>query len=135
MTDQLVLSADYESARQIGPWLAATLEQLRAPQLDRIGELELALHELAINIVDHAYDSASRAVSTYSIGLERQGDDLHAHFCDQGRTFADSRPAAKPTSDAPTVGGYGLIIVEQLARSVKYERVDAENRWTLVFGP
>lgn len=132
MSNELVLAADYESARQIGPWLASTLELLGAPQIDRVGELELALHELAINIIDHAYDETSRGEASYSIQLERHGDDLHAHFRDQGSAFSDTR---QPAGDAPTIGGYGLMIVEQLARSVNYERVDAENRWTLVFGP
>jgi len=132
MSTRLELAADYESARQIGPWLSSTLALLEAPQAKRAGELELALHELAINIIDHAYDESNRSTATYSIDLTQDADDLHAHFCDQGQAFVDDR---EPRGDTPTVGGYGLMIVEQLAKSVTYERVDTENRWTLVFSP
>lgn len=132
MNPQIELAANYEAAREIGPWLVDALGQLEASQADRAGELELALHELAINIVDHAYDDANRPTSTYTIGLSMADGALTARFCDSGQPFIDERPA---TNGEPTVGGYGLMIVEQLATSIDYERAGQENRWTLVFGP
>ena len=132
MSPQIELAADYEAARGIGPWLVEALAELDAPQADRVGELELALHELAINIVDHAYDETTRQTSTYTIGLTTVDGDLHARFCDQGHPFVDDRPA---NDGEPTIGGYGLMIVEQLAASIDYERAGDENRWTLVFSP
>lgn len=131
MTLHLELTADYEAARRIGPWLASALEELDAPHAARVGEIELALHELAINIVDHAYDDTC-ANATYTISLTTEDDQLHALFCDQGRAFVDDRP---PQGDEPSIRGYGLLIVEQLATSLTYERVGADNRWTLVFSP
>ncbi len=131
MSPRLELTADYEAARRIGPWLASALEELDAPQAERIGEIELALHELAINIVDHAYDDTFTD-ATYSISLTTEADQLYALFCDQGHAFVDDRP---PQGDEPSIGGYGLLIVEQLATSITYERVGADNRWTLVFSP
>lgn len=131
MTTHLELAADYEAARQIGPWLATALEELSPPHAERVGEIELAVHELAINIVDHAYDDTDTD-ATYTISLTIEAGQLHALFCDQGRTYVDERT---PKGDEPTVRGYGLMIVEQLATSITYERVDADNRWTLVFSP
>jgi len=131
MTHHLDLAATYEAAREIGPWLADALAALEAPQADSAGEIELALHELAINIVDHAYTDANRATSTYRIELTRRGHELLAHFTDEGTAFVDDRPAE---SDEPTIGGYGLMIIEQLASSITYERAEQQNRWTVVFG-
>jgi serine/threonine-protein kinase RsbW len=129
VTPCLELTADYEAARQIGPWLANALDELSAPHIERIGEIELALHELAINIVDHAYENAAEG-ATYTISLTTEADQLRVVFCDQGRAFVDDHT---PPTDEPTIRGYGLFIVEQLASSIYYERVGADNRWTLVF--
>lgn len=131
MTHRLELAADYDATRAIGPWLKDALAALEAPQAERAGELELAVHELAVNIIDHAYDEAERDGATYRIDLTRSDDDICIDFIDDGRQFT---PPA-PRSDEPTVGGYGLMIVEQLASTVTYERRAAQNRWTLVFGP
>ena len=130
MSTQIELAADYEAARQIGPWLANALGELRAAQASRAGELELALHELAINIVDHAYTEADRQTSTYTIDLTLVDGSLRARFCDHGQPFVDDRPAS---DGEPTIRGYGLFILEQLASSIDYERAGDENRWTLVF--
>jgi len=131
MTHQLELTADYEATRAIGPWLKDALDALAAPQAERLGELELAVHELAINIIDHAYNGAERTTATYRIDLTRSDDCIRVDFIDDGRHFTP--PAPRP--EEPTVGGYGLMIVEQLATTVTYERVAAQNRWTLTFGP
>ena len=72
MSTQIELAADYEAARQIGPWLADALSELRAAQASRAGEVELALHELAINIVDHAYDDATRKTPALVFAFNRE---------------------------------------------------------------
>lgn len=132
MNPRIELAADYEAAREIGPWLTDALAELETSHAERAGELELALHELAINIVDHAYDETDRPTSTYTIDVRLVDGALHARFCDRGRPFVDDRP---PADGEPTVGGYGLMIVEQLTTSIDYQRADDENRWTLVFSP
>jgi len=132
VSPRIELQANHEAARQIGPWLVEALAELKAPRATRTGELELALHELAINIVDHAYNETTRPTASYTIELSIEDSELLACFCDRGQPFVDDRPAG---DGEPTVGGYGLIIVEQLAASVRYERAGDQNRWTLVFSP
>lgn len=131
MTLHLELKADYEAARVLGPWLGHALDEL-GTMVSRAGEIELALHELACNIIDHAYDDDTREGATYHIDLSRHGDNVHADFRDRGKPFVDTRV---PKNGEPTIRGYGLIIVEQLAASIHYERNDDENHWTLVFAP
>lgn len=126
----LDLAGDHEAARQIGPWLREGLARVAASHLDRIGEIELAVHEMAINIVDHALAGAPD-VDRYSISLRDCEGDLVVRFLDTGLPV-DELPAA-PDPDHPQVRGYGLMIIEQLASSVQYERVDGHNRWTLCF--
>ena len=127
---QIRLHADYESARAIGPWLEEALTELGSLQLDRVGELELAIHEVAINIVDHAFNGAEGHDYTITLRAAECGTGVVATFHDSGDPFV-SAPTPSPTE--PQVGGYGLFIAEQLASSVNYERLDHANRWTLIF--
>ena len=129
----LRLPADYESARAIGPWLQESLDALESSQRDRVGEIELAVHEVAINIVDHACASTTDA-EHYTIDIsngDRPGE-LIVRLRDTGAAF-EAAPA--PDLDNPQVGGYGLFIAEQLTSRLSYERVDGTNIWTLVFDP
>ncbi|MEM7093246.1 MAG: ATP-binding protein [Actinomycetota bacterium] len=128
----ITLDADYEAMRDIGPWLTEQLGEIGGAHLvDRVGEFELAIHELAVNIVDHAYDDDSRPTATLDIAIRCDQGDLVVTFTDRGQPYDDGD---KPViGDEPTVRGYGLFIVEQLAKSVEYERRDPANVWTLVF--
>lgn len=127
----LRLNADYESARALGPWLLQSLESIESPQRDRVGELELAIHEVAINIVDHAF-GADAAGREYTVSLDGNATtgEVTVRLCDDGEPFV---AAPTPDLDKPQVGGYGLFIAEQLTSSLSYERSDEQNIWTLIF--
>jgi len=128
----LRLAADYESARAIGAWLQETLTS-DAAQQGRAGELELAIHEVAINIVDHAFEGETvRRHYTISLVENTASGEVTVQFHDDGVPFAG---AAAPSLSEPQVGGYGLFIAEQLASTLSYERVADTNIWTLVFAP
>ena len=132
-TALLTLDADYEAMRAIGPWLSEQVPAIGATHLaDRVGEFELAVHELAVNIVDHAFDDNTRPSATFDITMHCNDDnDLVVRFVDRGIAYDD---ADKPViGDEPTIRGYGLFIVEQLAASIDYARSDNANHWTLVF--
>lgn len=125
----LRLAASYEELRSIGPWLT---ECLQATDLAaRVGEIELAVHEVAVNIVDHAYDDTSRPSGTVEINAVTTGNSLVVQLVDHGRAF-EAWPAAPDLSE-PQVRGYGLMIAQQLASSIDHARVDDKNRWTLSF--
>lgn len=130
---RLTLEANYEALRQIGPWLTSQLDVVGGSHLsERVGEFELAVHELAVNIVDHAYDDTTRPHAQFDIAMHCEDTDLLVEFTDTGIAYDDGdRPAI---TDEPTVRGYGLFIVEQLAKAIDYERRDSVNQWTLTFG-
>lgn len=131
----LSLPASLKAVRRIGPWLSSELEPIGAGHLiERLGELELAVHELAVNVIDHAYRGRAGEYTDeekleFSMWVE--GERLYLRSVDSGTAFEE---ADRPQVTAePTVHGYGLFIVEQLAESITYERVDDCNHWTLLF--
>jgi anti-sigma regulatory factor (Ser/Thr protein kinase) len=128
--EHLQLLADFESLRGLGPWLDVVL----LPVADEItpspkGRLELALHELCTNVVDHAYEHAP---GTISIDSTLVGHRLAVTLADTGRPFAGDTVVA-PDPDEPQVRGYGLMILEQLTDGMTYERAGDRNVWHLVF--
>ena len=124
MRATLVLDANHEALRQLRPWLNGSVGDVDA---DLVGMVELALHELAANIVDHAETSAPRLV----IHLERADRTLRIELRDTGRPVR--LPAENELEPHPRVGGYGMVIVRQLASRVHYERSGSENVWSIDF--
>ncbi len=120
--DRLVLDTEHEALRRLRPWLNEMLGDLDDPT---VGRIELAVHELAANIVDHANPPDRRM----EIHLERRLAVVTLTLSDQGRP---------PRLDAlqqphPRVRGYGMMIVEELSSTFGHVRTDGWNVWTLAF--
>lgn len=125
MITELRLEATYLALRDIGPWL----ESLLAGQnIDQLGAIELGVHELATNSVDHA--QPSDGVLTLSGSVE--GGHLRIVMRDRGIEF-DAAKVTAPHPDRPQVRGYGLMILEQLADELVYERQGEFNVWNATF--
>lgn len=88
---------------------------------------ELALIELASNVVEHAGGGARVACS---LDLAVTGDGLEARLTDDGRpTSVDPSAAALP--DASAESGRGLALVGMVVDELRYERDGDRNRWTV----
>jgi anti-sigma regulatory factor (Ser/Thr protein kinase) len=126
--DELVIEGDSLSVRQIGPWLRDRLADLPADEASELASrLELAVHEVAMNMVDHARLPASallrfRAAITDTV--------VEITVTDPGEPF-DPDAEKTPTAGTPQERGYGLMIVRKLVDHLGYTRLDAGNRWTL----
>lgn len=120
--DRLVLDAEHEALRCLRPWLDEMLGDLDELV---VGRIELAVHELAANIIDHAETPDQRM----EIDLERRLAWVTLRLSDRGRppVFDDRQKAH------PRVRGYGMMIVEQLSTSFGHVRTDDCNIWTLAF--
>lgn len=128
----LHLEANYAAMREIGEWLDHLLQTPLGQRFaTRRGEIELAIHELAVNIVDHAFTAETRSGAVFELHAEIIEDQLFVRSFDTGAPVQDL-PAA-PDPSEPQVRGYGLMIVEQLATSVHYARSSSANRWTIAF--
>lgn len=124
MRSSLVLETTHDALRQLRPWLT---ESIGTFDDELIGTIELAVHEVATNIVDHS-DTAGR---TLAIHLERDDRAVRFELRDSGRLVR--LPTETDLEPHPRVGGYGMVIVGLLASRVRYERVGSENVWSIDF--
>jgi anti-sigma regulatory factor (Ser/Thr protein kinase) len=124
----LIIAVSTESVRQIGPWLHTVLAGLPPEEASRLhSRLELAVHEVAMNILDHA-GLATTATIRFSADIVEQS--VSVTVTDAGTAFVPDG-IQRPVSGVPQERGYGLLIVHKLVDDLDYRRVDDHNRWTL----
>ena len=99
-----------------------------------LSDLELAVSEIASNIVLHAYRG-----SLYTGRIQGRvtllADRVRVDLVDSGQPFASRRSSAlaraNSSSDPPT-GGYGLALARRLLDVCQYEQIPGErNHWVL----
>jgi serine/threonine-protein kinase RsbW len=127
-TSRLAIDANPLAVRDIGPWLAALLAALPTDERDALlSRLELAVHEVCMNVVDHAGlppGSSLQLVGTVD------GHRVRIEIHDDGSPF-DASGVPEPVAGVPQVRGYGLMIVRQLVDTVDYSREGGHNTWVL----
>jgi serine/threonine-protein kinase RsbW len=100
---------------------------------ERIGELELLVEELIINVSSHAYpdDKLGEVTVTYSAPAP---GELSVEVADQGVEFNPleiETPNLALTLEKRPIGGFGLHLVKTLAKSLTYRREQGWNRVTV----
>ncbi len=109
--------------------LAETIPNLAEPVVN-LYNLELAIQEVAVNIVNHAYAGQEGRIQM-RLQLVEQPPQLTLWFHDTGASFD---PTVVP---APRLGelqehGFGLFLVSELMDEVEYQASAGGNCWTLV---
>lgn len=125
----LTIAADPLAVRASGVWLRELLAGLGSPEAEQLmGRLELALHEICMNIVDHAGLAPGAHLT-----LRGSADDHRVliEVFDQGRPF-DQSQVTQPIPRVPQIRGYGLMIVKQLVDDLGYVRTGDTNSWSLI---
>jgi serine/threonine-protein kinase RsbW len=120
------------SGRADARWLAAVDEVLAEAwrALPAVGEddqmlFELAVHEIAGNMVEHA------AYATCDLELRVQPSQLSVRMQDDGpATRIDLSTTAMP--DLMAESGRGLAIAAQVLDVFEHSRTDGTNHWLLV---
>ncbi|MDK8173645.1 ATP-binding protein [Curtobacterium citreum] len=88
--------------------------------------LELALVELASNVVEHG--AAGGAVSC-SLRLDVDPSEVRVRLTDDGVPVPVD-PAKAHLPEGLAESGRGLALVQMVVEDLRYERVGDENRWT-----
>ncbi len=121
MSDLTIL-ADHHQLRQLRPWLDEQAAHLGAAV---IGRVELCVHELAANVIDHS------GATNLSLHLTAEPYRLSIELRDFGAPLDLSVSAE--LEPHPRIRGYGMMIAEQLASELTYERRGSVNVWQANF--
>jgi serine/threonine-protein kinase RsbW len=134
--ETLAIVASGEEIRRASEWLATALQQrdVPAPQVEC---LELALHEVLANVLDHG-GSAARAEPIHICVEVRENattGEAHVKVMDAGIPFdptgAPEHIPAKTLAEAP-IGGLGLPLIRRCSDWMSYRREGGRNHF--VFG-
>jgi serine/threonine-protein kinase RsbW len=102
---------------------------------EKIGEIELMVEEVLVNVIDYAYPQEEGDVEVYCYPDE--DNRLVIQVSDRGVPFD---PLSVPTPDlsqdinSREAGGLGIFIVRQLADELKYVRDGKRNILTFAIG-
>ena len=102
---------------------------------DRVGEIELVVEEVLVNIINYAYPGGDGDV-TVTCDADTAGQVVMT-FIDSGAAFD---PLALPPPDisadieSRTVGGLGVFFVRELSEDVTYTRHADTNQLAITFG-
>ena len=131
---ELSVHADLSSIRDIGPWLREVAGgAVAADSLESFAmTCELAVQELAVNIVTHGYDDAAGPDDRIVLAGTIDDGAMRIVITDHATEYRPDDHVA-PAVDEPQVHGYGLMIVRQLTRRFDHVRVDGVNTTTLEF--
>ena len=98
----------------------------------RIGELDLLIEEIFINVCRYAYPDGTHGLVTLTYSVPAPGE-LRVEVADQGAEFD---PLTAPPPDLTSnlenrpIGGLGILLVKTLAPSITYCRARDWNRLT-----
>ena len=97
-------------------------------------QVELAVEELVINIVNYGFGNASEG--RIELVLDSSPDTLTIDIIDNGRPFDPFSEAPQPdlessVEDRP-IGGLGVHFVKTMMDEVRYKREDQKNHVSLV---
>ncbi len=126
----LELPAEMRELVHIGSAITKLIDA--APEIsnveDTVYELQLAVHEICANIIDHSY----KTVDDGKIQLELVINDGHfsADICEFGEAF-DPNSVPMPNLDEGQIRGYGIFLVNELMDVVKYSSTACGNCWHL----
>jgi len=124
----LVIDGTTAMVRKIGPWLHDVLVVLPDDEAGAVAaRLELAVHEVAVNVIDHAELPPAAEIR---FSAEITDSVVEIRVTDPGRPF-DPATVRVPIAGVPQERGYGLMLATKLVSDLGYRRLDSGNCWTL----
>jgi serine/threonine-protein kinase RsbW len=98
----------------------------------RIGELDLLIEEIFMNVCCHAYPDGRQGVVTFTYSVPAPGE-LSVEVADQGAEFNPMTVAPPDVTlnlEKRPIGGLGILLLKTLAPSITYRRDRDWNRLT-----
>jgi len=128
----LTLPARYRYLKLISDCIDTLLEEIpnRLEKEQIVYGVKLAVHEIANNVIEHAYGN-EQGEFKLTLQLDTRTHDFIAQLHDTGRAFVPAT-VIEPNLDEAQESGYGLFLAEQLMDAVTYRRQPDGNHWRLV---
>jgi len=129
----LAFAAKTESLHAVVEFVRTGALEAGLPQA-RIGELDLLIEEIFMNVCRHAYPDGNPGTVAVTYSVPEPGE-LNVEVADQGVEF---NPLMAPLPDLTAdldrmpIGGLGVFLVKAFATSLTYRRECGWNR--LMFG-
>jgi serine/threonine-protein kinase RsbW len=98
----------------------------------RIGQLDLLIEEIFMNVCFYAYPEGRQGMVTLTYSVPAPGE-LNVEVADQGAEFnplAAASPDLTLNLESRPIGGLGISLVKALASSITYRRDRDWNRLT-----
>jgi len=125
---KLNLPAKIESLREFTSFVHRAAQEASFPEMD-LGRLDLVMEEVVVNVINYAYSESQPGNIEVGYAIEGPGK-LSVQVCDRGREFD---PLAKDPPDLRLglaerpIGGLGIFLVKQIAKSISYNREGDQN--------
>jgi len=129
---RLDIPAESKYLSVIGTLIRSLLE-LEEDTEDRetfLYQVELAVHEVCVNIIEHAYTGQSGQISM-EVLIDQHPRRVFIDLYDTGISFDPSKLDVIDLNE-PRVRGYGLFLVNQLMDEVHYSAQSGGNQWRLI---
>lgn len=88
-------------------------------------QIELALEEVIVNIIEHGYKNSSGSIEIQCSFTET---GLEVKLSDRGFPFNPLMPL-----EGPVIGGYGLPLLTKIVDRFEYEYTNDQNLLTLIW--
>lgn len=130
---QLNLPASHKYLNVLGACISSVLERAEVVSEPAVVayNVQLAVHEICTNIVDHAYQGQPDGRIEVTLALVPQPQRLIVDIRDTGLSFEPAGVPA-PNIDEGQVRGYGLFLAHQLLDAVTYQPQPGGNWWQLI---
>ena len=138
MQKTLSLINDISQVPLLAEWIEELGQELSLP-MSAVFQLNLALEEAAVNVMNYAYPGDQGRPVT--IVAEITDNELHEEriiftLTDEGVPF-DPTKATEPDITLPAekrnIGGLGIFLVQQLMEQVTYKREEEKNILTMMY--
>jgi serine/threonine-protein kinase RsbW len=132
-TIELDLPATHKYLNVLGDCIAGMLARVDglADYQTASYDVQLGVHEVCTNIVDHAYRDQPEGRINVSMTLTDDSSQFIVEVRDTGHSF-DPALIPLPEFETEQVRGYGLFLIYNLLDSVNYCPSPGQNTWHLI---
>ena len=135
MTRTIEFTNDVSQVTRLAEWIELLAEDWQLPASCTF-QLNLALEEALVNVIDYAYPSQTDM--PIRLKAEKLTDENSVRFVleDDGIPFDPTKAEAPDitlSAEERQIGGLGIFIVNEMMAEVEYQRLDDKNILTMVY--